>query len=119
MDKKLYKRLQDLARTECCNYFSDECIALDMKCPVVYCGRTEDGQLAQKMCNYLKEVVLPLDDKLMNDYLTNHSDEIFSSKECTICGKNFVQFDGRQTACATCRAMDSKQKRRTKRFAKK
>jgi hypothetical protein len=119
MDNKLYKRFQNLARTECCNYFPDMCILLDKKCPVVCCGKTEDGQPAQKMCSYLKDVVLQLDDKLMNDYLTNHSDEVFVNKECSICGKTFVPSDGRQTTCATCRAMDSKQKRQVKRFAKR
>ena len=119
MDDKLYKRFQDLARTECCNYFPDICVGLDKKCPVVNCGKTEDGRLAQKVCSYLKNIVLPSNDKLMNDYLTNHSDEEFISKECTVCGKMFVPSDGRQTTCATCRSLDGKQKRRTKRLVKR
>lgn len=119
MDDKLYRKFQELARKSCCNYFPDICVGLDKKCPVVNCGILESGQLAQKMCSYLKGIVLPLDDKLMNDYLTNHSDEAFDSKECTICGKPFVPSDGRQTTCASCRAMDSKQKRRVKRIVKR
>ena len=119
MDDKLYKRFQDLAKTECCNYFPDICVGLDKKCSVVNCGKLEDGRIAQKMCSYLKNIVLPLNDKLMNDYLTNHSDEEFLSKECSVCGKMFVPSDGRQTTCATCRALDNKQKRRVKRIAKR
>lgn len=119
MDEKLYRRFQDLARTECCNYFTDICVGLDKKCPVVNCGKLEDGRTAQKMCNYLRDIVLPLKDDLMNDYLTNHSDEDFVNKECSVCGKMFVPTDGRQTTCSKCRAMDSKQRRWVKRIGKR
>ena len=119
MDDNLYRRFQDLAKKECCNYFPDICAGLDRACPVVNCGKMEDGRLAQKMCSYLKDIVLPMDDKLMNDYLANHSDEVFFNKECAVCGKQFVPSDGRQTTCARCRAMDSKQKRSVKRIVKR
>ena len=119
MDEKLYKKFQDLAKNECPNYFTDVCVGLDKRCPVVYCGKLEDGRNNQKMCSYLRDVVLKLNDKLMNDYLTNHSDEDFVSKECTICGKPFVPSDGRQTTCASCRALDGKQRRRAKRIGKR
>lgn len=119
MDDKLYKKFQDLAKSECCNYFPDSCVGINKKCPVVNCGRTDDGRLAQKMCNYLIENVLPLKDTLMNEYLTNHSGEDFDNKECSVCGKMFVPSDGRQTMCVACRAMDSKQKRRVRRIGKR
>lgn len=119
MDERLYKRFQDLARARCSNYFPDICVGIDERCPVVNCGKLEDGRSSQKMCSYLRDVVLPLDDKLMNDYLMNHSDETFTSKECAVCGKPFVPNDGRQTSCVSCRALDNKQKRRVKRIAKR
>jgi tRNA(Ile)-lysidine synthase TilS/MesJ len=118
MDEKLYRKLQDLVKKECCNYFTDVCIILDKKCPMVYCIRNEEGKLDQKMCKHFKNYVLPANDILYHEYLAETSSDISNSKECSICGKSFVSTDGRQTTCSVCRALDSKMKNLAKKTRK-
>lgn len=118
MDDKLYKRSQDLIRKECCNYFTDTCVGLDKKCPMMGFYKDSAGNPAYKMCSWFKNYVLVLDDTLLHDILSNSSADDFESKECSICGKMFVASDGRQTTCVACRKMDAKMKGIVKRRKK-
>jgi len=118
MDDKLYRKLQELVKKECCNYFKDVCVILDEKCPMVYCIKNEEGKLDQKMCKWFKNYVLPANDILYHDYLQGSSKEVSNAKECSICGKSFISNDGRQTTCSVCRALDSKMKRLAKKTKK-
>jgi len=110
MDDKLYRRCQDLIRKECCNYFPEECVGINKKCPMSLSYKDSEGRPAYKMCSWFENFVLIRDDKLWHDILSNSSSDNFESKECSVCGKMFVATDGRQTMCATCRTMDPKMK---------
>ena len=119
MDDKLYKRSQDLIKRECPNYSTDGqlCFGLDKRCPMMGFYKDSAGNTAYKMCSWFKACVLPYDDKLMHDMLSSSSED-FESKECSVCGKSFAATDGRQTTCASCRAMDAKMKNIVKRRKK-
>ena len=115
MDSGLYRAMQDLIKKECCNHMSGECVPRSRPCEMLSVNLSSGETPKYKMCSWFKTAVLPADDQLLSRFVASSAEDSLTIKECSLCGKEFIPDDGRQTMCKKCRAMDGKRKNVMKR----
>ena len=109
------KRINALVKKCCANCVRGNCLLLDdgdeHPCPQLI-------SFSRIMCNYLRDVVLPLDFDLYTELVGGRT------KKCKHCGKEFFIRSPRQVYCPTCgeqnkrdNAAQRQQRKRDKRHA--
>ncbi len=87
------KRINALVKKCCANCVRGNCLLLDdgdeHPCPQLI-------SLSRIMCNYLRDVVLPIDFELYTELIGG------KTKRCKICGKSFVLKARHQRYCKEC-----------------
>ena len=95
------KRINSLVRKHCCNCWHGNCLLLDdgdeHPCPQLI-------SFSGIMCEYLLNVVLPLDFDLYTELVGG------KIKKCKRCGKEFCFKSPRQIYCKECGSVNQKEK---------
>lgn len=106
------KRAKKLIRAECCNYNTQnkECFALDEGDGCV-CVQSISYSL---LCRWFKEAVLPLDEKL---YLELMSDS--KAKTCAYCHREFLPKGNAAKYCPSCRKIIKRNEARERMYRKR
>ena len=108
MNDEQFSEVRSLTKQWCANYDSGNCLPLDKKCVQMECN---DG-----LCNYFKESVLPLDNRLsigLGQAFTQGD----KHKACINCGELFITTNYKIRLCEKCR--NSNNKDRYKRYNQK
>lgn len=95
------KKINALVKKCCCNHVRGSCLLLDdgdeHPCPQLI-------SFSRIMCNYLLNVVLPIDSDLYEELVGG------KTHKCRRCGKDFFIRSPRQVYCKTCGKANEKEK---------
>lgn len=116
-DKQLIRRCINLAKAECANYQSKECIPEDRRCHVINPNHPtiQEGALD---CDWFLEAVLPCDKELSRavwqELIGQDAPSKNRGRRCETCQRTFVPTSPRQKYCIECGTFAKQRRSREK-----
>lgn len=104
-DKQLLRRCSNLARAECCNFHTKDCVVDDCHCHLINPRYPTIAEGALD-CDWFMEAVLPRDTELSRlvwQALTGQDGPSRNrGRLCEICRNSFIPTSHRQKYCISC-----------------